>query len=124
MSRIHEALKKAEQERGPVSPLQDIAAAPAEPISTVPEWRTSVPAASTAPVLEPEPLTALRSGYLRFEELQSDLCASGMASRSDPKRFLQPGFGPKRSRAVPHVKVTPLPTPGSCDTSNLADYEL
>jgi protein-tyrosine kinase len=71
MSRIHEALKKAEQERGPVSPLQDIAAAPAEPISTIPDWRTSVPAASTAPVLEPEPLTALRSGYLRFEELQA-----------------------------------------------------
>ncbi len=74
MSRIHEALKKAEQERGPVSPLQDIAAIPAEPISTVPEWRTSVPAASAAPVLEPEPLTALRSGYLRFEDLQTS-CA-------------------------------------------------
>ena len=71
MSRIHEALKKAEQERGPVAPLQDIAAAPAEPISTVPEWHTSVSATTAAPVLEPEPLTALRSGYLRFEELQA-----------------------------------------------------
>ena len=74
MSRIHEALKKAEQERGPVAPLKDIAAAPPEPIATVPEWRTSVSAATTAPVLEPEPLTALRSGYLRFEDLQAN-CA-------------------------------------------------
>jgi capsular exopolysaccharide synthesis family protein len=74
MSRIHEALKKAEEERGPVAPLQDIAAAPAEPISTVPEWRTSAPAAGAAPVLEPEPLAALRSGYLRFEDLRAN-CA-------------------------------------------------
>jgi protein-tyrosine kinase len=71
MSRIHEALKKAAQEREPVSPLQDIAAAPPEPISTVSEWRTSAPAATTAPILEPEPLAAVRSGFLRFEDLRA-----------------------------------------------------
>jgi capsular exopolysaccharide synthesis family protein len=74
MSRIHEALKKAEQERGPVSPFQDIAAAPPEPISTVPERPTSMLSATTAPVLEPEPPPALRSGYLRFEDLRAN-CA-------------------------------------------------
>ncbi len=71
MSRIHEALKKAEQERGPVTPLQDIATALPEPVSTVPDWDANVPAATAAPVLEREPLAALRSGYLRFEELQA-----------------------------------------------------
>ena len=72
MSRIHEALKKAAEERGPVAPLQDIAIAPPEPTSTEPEWPTSVPAGTTAPILEPEPLRAVRSSYLRFEELRAN----------------------------------------------------
>lgn len=72
MSRIHEALKKAAEERGPVSPLKDIDTAPPEPTSAAPEWPTSAPVAAPGTILEPEPLGALRSSYLRFEDLQAN----------------------------------------------------
>ena len=40
MSRIHEALKKAEQERA-TAQATDVAALPQEPVIEVPEWTTS-----------------------------------------------------------------------------------
>lgn len=94
MSRIHDALKKAAEERGPVSPLQDIAAAPPEPTPTVSEWHDSAPVATSASILEPEPVGALRSSYLRFEEVQAN--CSHPEWRPDLSRsvFLNPDLNP------------------------------
>lgn len=74
MSRIHDALKKAQQERGPATTVPDIIADPAEPISTIPEWRPAPSEGAAAPVLHSEPVAVLPSGYLRFEDLRAN-CA-------------------------------------------------
>jgi len=94
MSRIHEALKKAAEERGPVVPLEDIATAPPEPAPEVPEWRGSTSVSTSAPILEPEPIGALRSSYLRFEDLQAN--CSHPEWRPDLSRsvFLNPDLNP------------------------------
>jgi capsular exopolysaccharide synthesis family protein len=92
MSRIHEALKKAQQERGATSALPDVASVPEEPIPAVPEWRPGE-SAGTA-VLHPEPVAALPSGYLRFDDLQAN-CAHP-EWRPDPTRdvFFNPSLNP------------------------------
>jgi protein-tyrosine kinase len=94
MSRIHEALKKAAEERGPVSPLQDITAAAPEPTSTVPEWGASTPVATTAPILAPEPLDALRSNYLRVEDLQANCTHPEWRPDLSRSVFLNPDLNP------------------------------
>lgn len=94
MSRIHEALKKAAEERGPVAPLQDITAAPPEPTSTASEWHSSTPVATSASVLEPEPLGALRSSYLRFEDLQANCTHPEWRPDLSRSVFLNPELNP------------------------------
>jgi len=94
MSRIHEALKKAAEERGPVSPLQDIAATQPEPASTVSDWDGSTPVATSASILEPEPVAALRSGYLRFEDLQANCTHPEWRPDLSRSVFLNPDLNP------------------------------
>ena len=65
MSRIHEALKKAEQERS-IGPVTDVTAVPPEPIPVAAELGT------TQPRVEPEPISVAtaRADFLRFEDLR------------------------------------------------------
>lgn len=76
MSRIHEALKKAEQERSAM-PVAEPIVQPLEHPTTAPAWKA---AAATAATLAPEPLPALpetsnvsaaQADYLRFDDLRA-----------------------------------------------------
>ena len=70
MSRIHEALKKAEQERaGAQAATTDVAAVPQEPEALSTAWTTNPPelvARANSPVA-----TAVTSDYLRFDDLRA-----------------------------------------------------
>ncbi len=94
MSRIHEALKKAQEERGTASAIPEIASVPEESIPTIPEWHAGTSSGTTAPVLHPEPVAALPSGFLRFEDLQAN-CGHPQW-RPDPSRnvFFNPSLNP------------------------------
>ncbi len=69
MSRIHEALKKAEQERAIAQGATiDVAAMPPEPITAAEAWTGRAP---EAPASTPPPTTAGVSGdFLRFDDLR------------------------------------------------------
>lgn len=70
MSRIHEALKKAEQERAIAQgATTDIAAMPQEPVTTAEAWTGRAP---EAPVSAPLPATTgLPGDFLRFDDLRA-----------------------------------------------------
>lgn len=74
MSRIHEALKKAEQERAGVH-VTETAPATIEQPSPAAEWQgdaVDVTVNHSAPAhAAPLPITAPSAGYLRFDELRS-----------------------------------------------------
>jgi protein-tyrosine kinase len=73
MSRIHEALKKAEQERAAVVTAErEAVALPAEPMVALPASRNE-PISSTEDVLTRTVLAA-PSGYLRFDDLRAKCC--------------------------------------------------
>lgn len=93
MSRIHEALKKAQQERGSAA-APDIASAPEEPTPATAEWHAAAPAETAAQIFHPEPVAALPSGYLRFEDVQANCLHPEW--RPDPSRdvFFNPNLNP------------------------------
>jgi len=67
MSRIHEALKKAEQER--VGGQATVVAPSQEHDALVPTWTPSAAADAVEPAVEPEPSNG-DTGYLRFDDLR------------------------------------------------------
>jgi len=69
MSRIHEALKKAEQERASGG-ATDVVAPPKTEITHVPEWMETVPVAVTPPAAERAPGNGQAAEYLRFDDLR------------------------------------------------------
>ena len=81
MSRIHEALKKAEQERANIQVTDAVPMAPdaASPIEALPAWtprmaapQSSVEGNSTATMVHPAGIIASQSAdYLRFDDLRS-----------------------------------------------------
>jgi len=70
MSRIHEALKKAEQERSAVQ-AADVAAQPQEQVAQVAEWAGSAPAGLAQPGPERVPANGGTPDYLRFDDLRT-----------------------------------------------------
>ena len=73
MSRIHEALKKAEQERAAVH-AADVAALPQPPVTTAAvgsETAPDIPAGLALQVSQAATITAMPADYLRFDELQA-----------------------------------------------------
>lgn len=73
MSRIHEALKKAEQERSGV-PATGIGTPAREHVATTPTWKASLPDVATeAPlrVSEASSIATASVEYLRFDDLQA-----------------------------------------------------
>ena len=70
MSRIHEALKKATQERAAI-PAADIGAVPPGAVPAPPDWSSSAPAALSDLNTGAGSLAALPSGYLRFDDLRA-----------------------------------------------------
>jgi capsular exopolysaccharide synthesis family protein len=68
MSRIHEALKKAAQER-PVVPTTDAAASLQESVSVAPDWRSGAPV--SAPATEAMSIATMSNAYLRFDDLRA-----------------------------------------------------
>lgn len=79
MSRIHEALKKAEQERAGAQ-ITEVAPATIEQPSTTTQWQGENVEATASPNLHPispashlapPPITAPSADYLRFEELKN-----------------------------------------------------
>ena len=118
MSRIHEALKKAQEERGTIPAVSEIAPTPEESTPAMPEWRPGASDGTAAPALHPEPMVALPSGYLRFEDVRTN-CAHPVW-RPDPNVnvFLSPGlnangaeqFRTLRSRLYQIRAVRPLRT--------------
>jgi capsular exopolysaccharide synthesis family protein len=69
MSRIHEALKKAEQERASMT-AAEVAPLPLDPSAAAAARGGNVPGA-TAPVARPVAASPLSSGYLRFDDLRT-----------------------------------------------------
>jgi protein-tyrosine kinase len=71
MSRIHDALKKAEQERTPGQTIEVPATAPVEAPAAVasPEWRGGPAVASMEPAVSALPITP--ASYLRFDDLKA-----------------------------------------------------
>ena len=69
MSRIHEALKKAEQERAS-GQATDVVAPPQEQVTQVPERTANATAAAAQPIAEYVPGNGRGSDYLRFEDLR------------------------------------------------------
>jgi len=70
MSRIHEALKKAEQERAPERTTETIAR-PETQIAQVTERAASMPVATATPTVECAPGNGAGAEYLRFDELRA-----------------------------------------------------
>jgi len=68
MSRIHEALKKAEQERASGSST-DVVAPPQEFVTQGSEWAANQPSAADSPVLQDVRAGEQASDYLRFDYL-------------------------------------------------------
>lgn len=73
MSRIHEALKKAAQDRAAL-PTTDPATPLEGPASVPPDWRSGVPAGLPEPTAETVSITKLSTDYLRFDALRAN-CA-------------------------------------------------
>ena len=93
MSRIHEALKKAQQERGS-STVPEITSAPEEATPVIPEWQAATTAGTAPQISHPEPVAALPTGYLRFEDVQANCMHPEW--RPDPGRdvFFNPSLNP------------------------------
>jgi protein-tyrosine kinase len=70
MSRIHEALKKAEQERAAVH-TGDHATLPGEPTATPPSLPVNPPAEDVQTVVRNSVMAPFLSNYLRFEDLRA-----------------------------------------------------
>jgi len=70
MSRIHDALKKATQERATV-PAGDSAALPPEAVPASPDWNSSAPAVLSDLATGASSLAALPSSHLRFDDLRA-----------------------------------------------------
>jgi protein-tyrosine kinase len=68
MSRIHEALKKAEQERA-IAQAIDVAGLPQEPVTEAPEWTASSASLMPEPLVAQMPAVATPSEHLRFSDL-------------------------------------------------------
>lgn len=93
MSRIHDALKKAQQERGSPATVPDIVAEPAaEPISTIPDWRPTTSGGAAAPVMHSEPVAVLPAGYLRFEDLRANCAHPEWRPDPNVNVFFNPGL--------------------------------
>jgi capsular exopolysaccharide synthesis family protein len=92
MSRIHEALKKAQQERGSMPAPPSIDTTPEESIPTVPEWHAGAAVATAMPTLQPEPVAALPAGYLRFEDLRANCAHPEWRPDSNVNVFLGTGL--------------------------------
>jgi protein-tyrosine kinase len=69
MSRIHEALKKAEQERA-AGQATDVAVPPQERVAQASEGTASVSAAAAQPIARPVPGNGRTPEYLRFDDLR------------------------------------------------------
>ncbi len=70
MSRIHEALKKAEQERAIAQGVTtDVAAIPQESVMAEQAWTARAPEAPTSAI--PPSMTDVLGGFLRFDELRA-----------------------------------------------------
>jgi protein-tyrosine kinase len=70
MSRIHEALKKATQERAAMPAAED-GARPPEAVPAAPDWSSSAPAVLPDLATGAGSLAARPSGYLRFDDLRA-----------------------------------------------------
>jgi len=94
MSRIHEALKKAEQERSAPTemgtPLQERVTIPA------PTWKNSSPALATETLSVPEASKAIaESGeYLRFDDLRARCAHPQWTPEPNLNVFLNPALSP------------------------------
>jgi protein-tyrosine kinase len=82
MSRIHEALKKAEKERAAV-PAKDATGLPEDSVSVAPDWRPADSAPLPAPTAETLAIAQMSTEYLRFDDLQAH-CAQPVW-HPDPK---------------------------------------
>jgi capsular exopolysaccharide synthesis family protein len=119
MSRIHEAIKKAQQERGTSAPAApEIPLAPEASIPTTPEWRIAPPVGNAASALHPEPVAVLPSGYLRFEDIRANCAHPIWRPDANVNVFVGPGlsangaeqFRTLRSRLYQIRAVRPLRT--------------
>ena len=119
MSRIHEAIKKAQQERGTSAPAApEIPSAPDASIPTTPEWRIAPPVGNAASALHPEPVAVLPSGYLRFEDIRANCAHPIWRPDANVNVFVGPGlsangaeqFRTLRSRLYQIRAVRPLRT--------------
>lgn len=70
MSRIHEALKKAEQERS-AGQTTDVAAPAQKEVARVPDRMASVPITAGPPIVEDAQGNGRATEYLRFDELRT-----------------------------------------------------
>jgi len=71
MSRIHEALKKAEQERAAGHATEAVALPQPEPAPRFADWKPSAVGVVAVPVAEPAPVSGGTSDYLRFDDLRA-----------------------------------------------------
>lgn len=70
MSRIHEALKKAEQERASNQATTEVVAVQPEPVAPISDWAPAEPAATLPPV-ERLPRKEGALEYLRFDDIRA-----------------------------------------------------
>lgn len=70
MSRIHEAVKKAEQERA-AGQATDVVAPLEERFAQAPEWAPNAPVAQAPAIAEHMPANGRTADYLRFDELRA-----------------------------------------------------
>jgi protein-tyrosine kinase len=71
MSRIHEALKKAQEERAATGQATEVVALPREQIARVPEQMTSAPVAVASAIADHAPGNEQALEYLRFDDLRT-----------------------------------------------------
>jgi len=92
MSRIHEALKKAEQERATVQAME-VAPSPQDAAPTASDWKSS---ASVATMAEVTPATAsagtMASDYLRFDDLRARCAHPEWHVDPNVNVFVNPGL--------------------------------
>ncbi len=92
MSRIHDALKKAEQERTP-SQITEIVAPPMETQTAAPAWSADTPAVGSMETpVGALPIASATPGYLRFDDLRTR--SSHAEWQLDPNMnvFFNPGL--------------------------------
>jgi len=97
MSRIHEALKKAEQERS-AAPGTEIGAPPQEHVMIpAPAWKASSPALATEvplPVPEASNIATAPVEYLRFDDLRARCAHSQWTPDPNLNVFFNPALSP------------------------------